>query len=67
MTRSLKRHWTFSASARINMGAWKRLLFQMHRHDMFLESRVFPKRFTARRVLGAAVLVPSIMSGQMPT
>ena len=65
MPSRLKRHWAFLPCCRINMWAWKRLLVQMHRHDMFLERRVLPKRLIAGRILRAAKLVPPIMCSQM--
>lgn len=47
------------------MRAWEWLLVQMDHHDMPLQGRVLAERLVARRVLRAAVLVPSIVCGQM--
>lgn len=43
----------------------ERLLLQMLRDDMFLESRVLAKRLIAWGIFCTAVLVPTIMGSQM--
>lgn len=51
----------------VQLRARVRLLLQVHRRHVFLQRRVFPERLVARRVLGAAILLPPLVRGMMST
>ncbi len=49
----------------VELRARVRLLLQVHGRDVFLQGGVFPEGLVARRVLGAAVLLPPFVRGVM--
>jgi hypothetical protein len=63
----VKCHLTLLPSVLIDMSAREWFLVQMNSYNMLLEGRMFPKRLVARRVLGTAIFVPTIMRGEMAT
>lgn len=63
----VKCHLTLLSSALIDMSAWEWFLVQMNRNDVFLEGRMLPESLIARRILGTAVFVSTIMRSEMAT
>jgi hypothetical protein len=65
MARRVERLSTLRARNWVDVRTWERFLVQMDHLDMFLESRMLPKRFVAWRVPRAPILVPSFVRGQV--
>lgn len=62
---SVKCHLALLSGVLIDMGAWKWFLMQMDRYDVLLEGGMLPESLVARRVLGTAVFVSTIMRSEM--
>lgn len=60
-----ERHRAFLSCLWVAMRALEWLLFQMYGQDMFLERRVLAKGLVAGWILGATVLVSTVMSSYM--
>lgn len=61
----LKCHLTLFPSGRFNMRAWERLLVQMGGDNVLLKSGMLAEGLVAWRILGAAILVSSVVGRKM--